>query len=109
MKNISGKFTMTHKYVCVPIVHVCRKLYFVRLKCEIGSDVLFTHFVGNAESVKQARAQINIDILHLTFNLGPRFENELCYVKNDECQAGLKCKDVNDGCENSVGRCRKGI
>ena len=48
MKNISGKFTMTHKYVCVPIVHVCRKLYFVRLKCEIGSDVLFTHFVGNA-------------------------------------------------------------
>ena len=42
-------------------------------------------------------------------NLGPRFENELCRLKRDECDVGLKCTDVNDGCKNGVGRCKKGI
>ena len=38
-----------------------------------------------------------------------KFENENCNLKNDNCDAGLKCNDVNDGCENDVGRCKKGI
>ena len=42
-------------------------------------------------------------------NLEHRFENELCDLKNDECNAGLKCTDVKDGCKNDVGRCKKGI
>jgi hypothetical protein len=30
-------------------------------------------------------------------------------LKHDECDAGLKCTDVKDGCKNDIGRCKKGI
>ena len=46
----------------------------------------------------------------MTINIGDRFENELCDLKyRDGCGAGLKCTEVNDGCKNDVGRCKKGI
>jgi len=38
---------------------------------------------------------------------GPKFENKICNLQIDNCGDGLKCKDINDGCKNDVGRCVK--
>jgi len=34
-------------------------------------------------------------------------ENQLCVVKSDNCDKGLKCMKQDDGCDNGYGRCVK--
>ena len=42
------------------------------------------------------------------FILGPKFENQACNLDTDNCDYGLTCQEEDDGCENGVGKCRKG-
>ena len=35
-------------------------------------------------------------------------ENELCSLKENNCGIGLTCTNEKDGCDNDVGKCRKG-
>ena len=34
-------------------------------------------------------------------------ENQLCLLKNGNCDKGLKCTKQDDGCDNDIGRCVK--
>ena len=34
-------------------------------------------------------------------------ENQLCLLKDGDCEKGLRCVKQNDGCNNGIGRCSK--
>ena len=34
-------------------------------------------------------------------------ENQLCHLKRNNCDKGLKCMKQDDGCDNGIGRCIK--
>ena len=41
--------------------------------------------------------------------IGLKNENELCTLRRDNCDKGLKCTKEDDGCDgNKIGRCKKG-
>ena len=51
----------------------------------------------------------NWQLSNWIIDLGIKIQDEICDLKLDNCDVGLKCKDVKDGCNNGIGRCKHGI
>ena len=64
------------------------------------------HRLCNQESYNCIEIKLE-KICYYTINLGAKLENENCDLEKDNCGAGLKCRDIKDGCGNNVGRCIK--